>query len=94
MNPLIVKYRQQILKIAHDNGVRNVRIFGSMSRNDANEQSDVDLLVELEEGKSGFALGGFLEDVSNLVHRKVDVVTEKSLHPAIYDKVMSEAKIL
>jgi len=47
-------------------------------------------LVELEEGQSGFALGGFLEDVTNLVHRKVDVVTEKSLHPAIRDKVLRE----
>ena len=94
MNPLVEKYRQQILKIAHDNGVSHVRVFGSMSRDDANDKSDLDLLVKLDEGKSGFALGGFLEDVSNLVHRKVDVVTEKSLHPALYDKVMSEAKSL
>jgi predicted nucleotidyltransferase len=56
-----------------------------MARNDANEDSDLDLLVELEDGKSGFAMGGFLEDVTNLLHRKVDVVTEKSLHPAIHD---------
>ncbi len=44
-----------------------------MARNDANENSDLDLLVELEEGKSGFTLGGFLEDVSKLTHRGVDV---------------------
>lgn len=94
MNPLVEKYRQQILQIAHENGVRNVRVFGSMSRDDANENSDLDLLVELEKGRTGFALGGFLQDVSELVHRKVDVVTEKSLHPAIHDKVLSEAKSL
>jgi len=94
MDSLIEKYRQQILSLARENGVRNVRVFGSMARNDANEESDLDFLVELEEGKSGFALGGFLEDVANLLHRNVDVVTEKSLHPAIHDKVLREAIIL
>ena len=49
-----------------------------MARNDANEDSDLDLLVELEDGKSGFAMGGFLEDVTNLLHRKV--VIANNLH--------------
>lgn len=60
MNPLIIKYRQQILSLANEHGVSNVRVFGSMALNDANKESDLDLLVEREEGKSGFALGGFL----------------------------------
>jgi len=94
MDSLVEKNRQKILSAAFKHGVRNVRVFGSMARNEANEDSDLDLLVELEKGKSGFALGGFLEDVSNLVHRKVDVVTEKSLHPSIRDKVLHEAKSL
>jgi len=94
MDLLVENNRQKILSAARKNGVRNVRVFGSMARNDANDESDLDLLVELEEGKSGFALGGFLEDVSNLVHRKVDVVTEKSLHPSIRDKVLLEARTL
>ena len=84
MDALVEKNRQNILSIAREKGIRNVRVFGSMARNDANEESDLDLLVELEEGQSGFALGGFLDAVSKLVHRKVDVVTEKSLHPSRY----------
>jgi len=94
MDSLVEKNRQQILSIAHENGVCNVRVFGSMARNEANEDSDLDLLVELEEGKTGLALGGFLSDVSELVHRKVDVVTEKSLHPRIREKVLHEARAL
>ncbi len=94
MDRVVEQYRQQILKLARKNGVRNIRVFGSMARNQANEESDLDLLVELEEGKSGFALGGFLEDVANLVHRKVDVVTEKPLHPRIREKVLHEARAL
>lgn len=94
MNNIVEQYRSQILTIARENGVRNVRVFGSMARNEARSDSDLDLLVDIEKGKSGLALGGFLADVSELVHRKVDVVTEKSLHPRIRDKVLHEARAL
>lgn len=94
MDDLIEKYRSRILSLAKDNGVRNVRVFGSMARNEAGPMSDLDLLVDIEKGKSGLALGGFLADVSELTHRKVDVVTEKSLHPRIREKVLHEARAL
>jgi len=82
------------LALAKQNGVRNVRVFGSMARDDASLNSDLDLLVEIEKGKSGLALGGFLIDVSNLIHRKIDVVTENSLHPKIKNKILHEARAL
>ncbi len=94
MSELVEKYRSQILSIAREKGIRNVRVFGSMARNEARPDSDLDLLVDLDKGKSGFALGGFLTSVSELVHRKVDVVTEKSLHPKIREKVLHEARAL
>ncbi len=94
MDKLISRYKNQILQIAEKRGVRNVRLFGSMARAETRIDSDVDLLVELEQGRSGLALGGFLMDVSELLDRKVDVVTEKSLHPKIRSIVLSEAKPL
>jgi len=94
MDDLVEKYRKQILRLAKKNGIVNVRVFGSMARNDAGPKSDLDLLVDIEQGKSGLAMGGFLADVSELVHRKVDVVTEKSLHEKIRKKVLLEARAL
>lgn len=94
MDPLIETNRDAILAIAAQRGVKNVRVFGSMSRNQATENSDVDLLVELEAGRTGFALGGFLMDVSSLLNRKVDVVTEKALHRAFREQVLNEAVLL
>ncbi len=94
MSDIVEQYRSQILSLAKENGVRNVRVFGSMARNEAGPDSDLDLLVEIVNGKSGLALGGFLSDVTELVHRKVDVVTEKSLHPRIREKVLHEARAL
>ena len=94
MNSIIHHHRQEILDFAHQRGIMNVRVFGSMSRNDAGPDSDVDLLVELESGRSGLALGGFLMDVSELLNRKVDVVTEKALHPKLRGKIVQEAQPL
>ena len=51
--------RQEILAIAAKHGAYNVRIFGSMARGEADEQSDVDILVELEEGEVSWTLGGY-----------------------------------
>jgi predicted nucleotidyltransferase len=94
MDSVIEKNRHLIIKIAEQNGVTNVRVFGTMARNEADMNSDVDFLVDLAPGSSGLALGGFLIDVSELLHRKVDVVTEKALHPRISAKVLSEAHVL
>ena len=94
MNTIIDSKRQQILALATKNGVKNVRVFGSMVRDDAHPGSDVDLLVELKAGKTGFALGGFLMDVQDLLIRPVDVVTENALYPAIREQVLREAQAL
>lgn len=94
MSDVVEKHRRQILSLAKKNGVRNVRVFGSMARSEAGPDSDLDLLVDIEKGNSGLVLGGFLFDVSELVQRKVDVVTENSLHPRIKEKVLHEARVL
>ena len=91
MHPLIEKHRTEILALAVRHGVRDVRIFGSMARGDANDTSDVDLLVSLSPGRTGLALGGLLMDVQKLLRRRVDVVTERGLHPALRDRVLKEA---
>jgi len=66
-------------------------VFGSMSRGDADENSDVDLLVTLSPGTSALALGGLLRDAEDLLGRRVDVVTEASLHPALRERVLADA---
>ncbi len=68
-----------------------MRLFGSVSRGEAGSQSDVDILVDLEPGRSLLDLGGLLMDLEDLLGRKVDVVTEQGLHWYIRDKVLKEA---
>ena len=91
INKAIQEKRDVILALAARHGARNVRLFGSVSRDEAGPQSDVDILVDLEPGRSLFDLGGLLMDLEDLLGRKVDVVTEKGLHWYIRDKVLKEA---
>lgn len=91
MHPLIETHRAEILSLAERYGLRDVRVFGSMARGDAVDSSDVDLLVTAPEGTSGFALGGLLMDVSDLLNRKVDIVTERAIHPTLRDRILREA---
>jgi uncharacterized protein len=91
MHPLIETHRAELLALARRRGVTGVRVFGSMSRGDGNETSDVDLLVTLSPGTSGLALGGLLLDAQELLGRRVDIVTEASLHPALRERVVASA---
>ena len=94
MDPLIETHRREILALAKDEGLENVRVFGSMARGDADESSDIDLLVTLGPKASGLAPIGLEIEVRKLLGREVDVLTEGCLHHTVRDRVLREAKPL
>ena len=91
LEELVRARREDILQIASQYGVSNVRIFGSVARRETDEQSDLDLLVDLETGRSLFDLGGLLTDLEELLGYPVDIVTEKGLRDRIRTRVLREA---
>lgn len=90
-NAVLRKYRSEILDLAMRHGASNVRVFGSLARDEGREDSDLDLLVTLGKGRSLLDLVGLKQDLEDLVHRPVDIVTEHSLSPYLRDRVLSEA---
>jgi predicted nucleotidyltransferase len=88
---LVRTQRENILRTAARYGAANVRIFGSVARKEADEQSDLDLLVDMEIGRSLFDLGGLQVELEELLGCPVDVVTEKGLRDRIRDRVLREA---
>jgi len=86
--------REEILQIAAKHGARKVRIFGSVARGEADAASDLDLLVEMEPGRSLLDLGGISMELQDLLGCHVDVVTEKGLRERIRDRVLREAVAL
>ncbi len=89
---VVKAHRTEILAIAERHGARNVRVFGSVARGQADGRSDVDFLVEMEPGRSLFDVGGLLMELQGLLHRPVDVVTVNGLRPRIRDRVLREAR--
>ncbi|WP_058306074.1 nucleotidyltransferase family protein [Gracilibacillus massiliensis] len=80
-----------ILKLADQHGIRNVRVFGSVSKLEEGPSSDLDLLVDFDEGRSLFDLICFKQEVENIVKTNVDVVTENSIHWSIKEDILSGA---
>jgi predicted nucleotidyltransferase len=83
--------RDEILRIAAKYGARSVRLFGSLARGEADAESDLDFLVELEPGKSLLDLGGVQYELESLLGCRVDVVTERGLKARIRERVLREA---
>jgi len=83
--------RADILRIAASHGAHNVRIFGSAARGDEGPTSDVDFLVEFEEGRSLLDLAGLCQGLEELLSRKVDIAEPEGLHWYIRDRVLREA---
>jgi len=71
-------------------GVLKGALFGSIVRGDSTRESDVDLLVEFEEGRSLLDLIGIKLELEELLNMKVDVVTFEALHPLLRDAILSE----
>ena len=83
--------REEILRIAAKHGAYNVRVFGSVARGDARPDSDVDFLVQMEDSRSLFDFCHLIDDLENLLGRKVDLVEPAGLHWYIRDQVLQEA---
>ena len=83
--------RKEILDIAQKYGATNLRVFGSMARGEGSPESDLDIIVEMEKGRSLLDIIAIKQDIEELLGRKVDIVTEASISPYIRDTVLREA---
>ncbi len=88
---ILQSMRQEILRIAAEHGARQVSIFGSVARGEATKDSDLDLLVRLDPGRSLLDLVAIKQDLEEMLGCEVDVVTEASLRPYIREQVLREA---
>lgn len=82
--------RTEIVRLGELYGARNIRVFGSVARGDSHAASDVDLLVEMDQGRTLFDLAGFVADVQDLLGVHVDVVTVGGLR-YLRNRVLAEA---
>jgi len=94
LDTLRAERREEILRLAQRRGAHSLRVFGSVARGEANESSDLDLLVAWEPGRSLLDHAGLVEDLQELLGIKVHVGTERSLHWYVRDRILREARPL
>lgn len=94
MTALAPDERSDINRIAAAHGALNVRLFGSVRRGESNSSSDLDLLVDMSEGRSLLDLVALGDELEEALGVEVDVVTERSLSPYLRDRILAEAVAL
>ena len=90
----LVRFRREILDMAARHGARNIRVFGSVARGDDRPDSDVDLLVAVEPGRTLLDVIALEQDLQELLGRRVDVLTEGGLSPYLQERILAEAASL
>ena len=94
INELLQEKRQAILQITAKHGAQNVRVFGSVACGEADEQSDIDLLVDTTEQTSPWFPVGLIQELEDLLGRRVDVVTEEGIYWLLRRRILKEARPL
>jgi uncharacterized protein len=85
---------EQILRIIEKHGGLDPRVFGSRSRGDAGDNSDLDLLIKPGPSMSLFDLIGLQQELEELLGIKVEVISEGGIHPLLKDEILAEARPL
>ena len=94
LDNLLIRERDEILRIAAQHGATNVRVFGSVARGESKEDSDVDFLVRMEPGRSVFDLAALTVDLETLLGREVDVVPDDGIYRLLRKRILNEARPL
>jgi len=90
MKAYLEDIKTKALPILKEAGVTRSSIFGSYVRGENRKKSDVDILVDLPRGKSLFDLIDLQIKLEEVLGKKIDVVTYRSLHPLLRDRILSE----
>ena len=90
----LARHRSRVIAAGRRHGARNLRVFGSIARGEERSDSDVDLLVDLDPGRTLMDLAGFRGDVASILGVEVDAATEDMLKPRVRRRVLAEARPL
>ena len=84
----------KLIEICRRNNVSKLSVFGSVARGEADDQSDVDLLVEFSKRKSLLALVALERQFSAALGRKVDLLTEAAISPYLRDRIKQDRRVI
>ena len=91
MRPTLQQQRDKILHIAAKHGASNIRVFGSTAKENRRDDSDVDILVDLDADRSLLDLVGLKQELEEFLGCSVDVVVEGGISPYLEERIRAEA---
>lgn len=94
MNNQIEEIKKKLVEVLKKYRVKRAALFGSIVRGESSKKSDIDLLVEFEGRRSLLDLAGLKLELQELLGRRVDVITYRSLHPLLKEKILSEQEVI
>ena len=90
MKPYIEEIKRKILPILKRYGVKRVGLFGSYVRGEMKEDSDIDILVEIEKNISLLDFVGLKQEIEEALRKKVDLVEYGTIKPLLKERILSE----
>jgi predicted nucleotidyltransferase len=90
MNEQMRTAREKVLEVLQKNGIKRAAFFGSIVRDEMTDESDIDILIEFKGHKSLLDLAGLKLDLEDALERRVDLLTYRSLHPMLKDRILAE----
>jgi predicted nucleotidyltransferase len=90
MNEQMQAVREKVLQVLQKNDVKRAAFFGSIVRGEMTEESDIDILIEFEGRKSLLDLAHLKNELEDSINRRVDLLTYRSLHPRLKERILAE----
>jgi len=84
----------KLIEICRQNDVSKIGVFGSTARGEANEQSDIDLLIEFSRRKSLLAVVALERQLATALGRKVDLLTEAAISPYLRERILADLQVI
>jgi predicted nucleotidyltransferase len=94
MKQLLLNDKKELENYCEKNQIKFFGLFGSFARGEENEDSDIDIMVDFFETKSLMKIGGIQYDLSESLGRPVDLVSRKSIKPALKENILKDMKVL
>ena len=90
----IEEIRRRIIPILRKYGVRSASIFGSAVRGEMKEDSDIDILVEIDRDISLLEFIALKLELEDVLGRKVDLVEFEAIKPRLKDRILKEQVVI
>ena len=85
------KYKSQIIELAEANKAMNIRVFGSVSREQANEDSDIDFVIDVGEGQNLIDFIRLKQELEDLLGHEVDLAPSTELREGMRERILKDA---